>query len=108
MPIAIRTAWAFDLPRISEIKDCVVKCGHAGHYFEKFDITKIDNTIKRKHFLHLEAELAELDFAAWEQIKTQIIPLFQKGHSFRGWQAAFDKLNEAKALATSRDSAVHS
>jgi hypothetical protein len=46
--------------------------------------------------LHLEAELAELDSAAWSQLKEKVVPLFEKKDSVRGWQAAFDKLNEAK------------
>jgi hypothetical protein len=56
----------------------------------------VDNPVKRKHFLHLEAELAGLDTAAWTYLRAQVLPLFERRHEVRGWQAAFDKLNEAK------------
>lgn len=86
-----------ELPRISEIRDCVQQRGGAGHYFENFDSSLVENPVKRKHFLHLEAELAELDDPAWSQFKGQVVPLFEKKDTVRGWQAVFDKLNETKA-----------
>jgi hypothetical protein len=49
-----------ELLRIREICDCVVKRGVAGHYFENFDRSLAAYPIKRKHFLHLEAGLADL------------------------------------------------
>lgn len=86
-----------ELPRIGEIRDCVQQRGRAGHYFENFDSSLVENPVKRKHFLHLEAELTELDSAAWPQLKEKVVPLFEKRDRVRDWQAAFDKLNEAKA-----------
>jgi hypothetical protein len=84
------------MSRIREIRDCVLKRGRSGTYFENFDASLEDNPVKRKHFLHLEAELAKLDAAAWAHLKTQVLPLFENRDQVRGWQAAFDKLNEAK------------
>ena len=86
-----------ELPRICEIRGCVERRGRKGHYFENFDSSLAENPIKRKHLLHLEAELAELNSAAWSQLKVQVVPLFERKAPVRGWQAAFDKLNEAKA-----------
>lgn len=86
-----------ELLRIGEIRDCVQQRGRAGHYFENFDRSLVKISVKRKHFLHLEAELAGLDSAAWLQLKEQVVPLFEKKDPVRGWQTAFDKLNEAKA-----------
>ncbi len=86
-----------DLPRIGEIRDCVLKRGRSGTYFESFDRSLVDNPVKRKHFLHLEGELAGLDAVAWAHLKTQVLPLFESRDEVRGWQAAFDKLNEARA-----------
>jgi hypothetical protein len=86
-----------DLSRIWEICDCVRKRGRPGTYFENFDSSLADNPVKRKHFLHLEAELAGLDAVAWAHLMAQVLPLFESRHEVRGWQAAFDKLNEAKA-----------
>jgi hypothetical protein len=86
-----------DLPRICEIRDCVMKRGRSGTYFDNFDNSLVDHPVKRKHFLHLEADLAGLDAAAWTHLKAQVIPLFERRHQVRGWQAAFDKLNETKA-----------
>lgn len=85
-----------DLPRICEIRDCVLNRGCSGTYFDNFDSSIADNAVKRKHFLHVEAELARLDTAAWMFLKGQVLPLFERRHEVRGWQAAFDKLNEAK------------
>jgi len=87
-----------DLPRIREIRDCTVKHDCLGTYFENFDASVVAYPVKYKHFLHLESELADLDAAAWAQLKAQVVPLFQKRDPVRGWQAAFDKLNEAKAF----------
>lgn len=84
------------LSRICEIRDCVLDRGCLGTYFADFDRSIADNPVKRKHFLHLEAELAGLDTAAWKFLKDQVLPLFERRHEVRGWQAAFDKLNEAK------------
>jgi hypothetical protein len=86
-----------DLSRIWEIRDCVLKRGRPGTYFENFDGSIADIPLKRKHFLHLEAELAGLDAVAWAYLKAQVLPLFENRDQVRGWQAAFDKLNEAKA-----------
>ena len=85
------------LLRILEIRDAVLARGRPGHYFEKFDASLVDIPSKLKHFEHLEAELTGLDDAAWAYLRAQAIPLFEKKHPLRGWQAAFDKLNEAKA-----------
>lgn len=86
-----------DLSRIWEIRDCVLKRGRSGAYFENFDGSLVDNPAKRKHVLHLEAELDGLDAVAWAHLKAQVVPLFERKHQVRGWQPAFDKLNEAKA-----------
>jgi hypothetical protein len=40
--------------------------------------------------------LAGLDAVAWAHLLAQVVPLFEKRHEVRAWQAAFDKLNEAK------------
>ena len=86
-----------EIPRIREIIAAVEKCGCSGHYFENFDNSLLENPTKREHFLHLETELAELDCAAWSQLKEQVVPFFKKKYPVRGWQSAFDKLNQAKA-----------
>lgn len=85
-----------DLVRICEIRDCVLNRGCSGTYFDNFDQSVADNPVKRKHFVHLEDELAGLDTAAWMVLKGQVTPLFERRHGVRGWEPAFDKLNEAK------------
>src|SRR5690606_26662393 len=85
-----------DLSRILEIRDCVTKRGQAGHFFEHFDSSFSSGSLKAKHFLHIEAEIAGIDALAWSQLKEQVVPLFVRKHPTRGWQAAFDKLNQAK------------
>lgn len=66
-------------------------------YFKNFSASLRDNPIKRKHFIDIEVELASLDAAAWDRLKTNVGPLFMKGEKVRGWQGAFSELNEAKA-----------
>jgi hypothetical protein len=86
-----------DLPRIYEIRDCVAERGGAEAYFQDFEDSLANNPVKRKHFLHIETELAGLDLDAWAYLKCEVVPLFGKKTPPRGWQAAFDKLNQAKA-----------
>lgn len=88
-----------DMLRIWEIRDCVLKRGHSKNYFENFDTSLEDSPVKRKHFLHLDAELAKLDAVSWTYLKAQVLPLFENRDQARGWQAAFDKLNEAKGYS---------
>ena len=85
-----------DLPRIYEIHDGV-RSSRPGSYFQDFEKSLVNYPVKRKHFLDIETDLAGLDTGAWTQLKAQVVPLFEKKHPIRGWQAAFDKLNEAKA-----------
>jgi hypothetical protein len=66
-------------------------------YFKNFAVSLQDNAIKRKYFVDIEAELAGLDGAAWDYLKTKVGPLFMKKEQARGWQGAFSELNEAKA-----------
>ncbi|MDI1284279.1 MAG: hypothetical protein PSV46_07775 [Reyranella sp.] len=66
-------------------------------YFKNFATSLRDNSIKRKYFIDIEAELSSLDAAAWVHLKTNVRPLFMRGEKVRGWQAAFSELNEAKA-----------
>lgn len=75
----------------------MLKRGRSGTYFENFESSLVDNPVKRKYFFHLGAELAGLDTVAWGHLKAQVLPIFESRHEVRGWQAAFDKLNEAKA-----------
>ena len=86
-----------NLPRVYEIRDCVAKRGGSQAYFQDFENSLVNNPVKRKHFLHIEAELAVLDSVAWAYLKAEVVPLFGKKNPPRGWQAAFDKLNQAKA-----------
>ena len=86
-----------DLSRIHEIRDCVLKRGRSETYFANFDNSLADDPVKRKHFLHIEAALSGLDAVAWGHLKMRVVPLFVARHQDRGRQAAFDKLNEAKA-----------
>jgi hypothetical protein len=94
----IRTVSRADLPRIFEIRDCVARRGGSETYFQDFENSLANNPVKRKHFLHIETELGGLDLDAWTYLKTQVVPLFGKKNPPRGWQAAFDKLNQAKAF----------
>ncbi len=84
-----------ELPRVYELVASLK--GAPKSYFKNFAASLRDNPIKRKHFIDIEAELAALDAAAWDHLKTKVGPLFMKGEKIRGWQGAFSELNEAKA-----------
>ena len=84
-----------ELPRVYELVASLK--GAPKSYFRNFAASLRDNPIKRKHFIDIEAELAALDTAAWDHLRTNVGPLFTKGERVRGWQAAFSELNEAKA-----------
>jgi hypothetical protein len=84
-----------ELPRVYELVACLK--GAPKSYFRNFAASLRDNPIKLKHFIDIEVELAALDVAAWDHLKTKVGPLFMKGEKVRGWQGAFSELNEAKA-----------
>ncbi len=84
-----------ELPRVYELVASLR--GAPKSYFKNFAASLRDNPIKRKHFVDIEAELAALDAAAWDHLRTKVGPLFMKGERVRGWQGAFSELNEAKA-----------
>src|SRR4051812_29251288 len=84
-----------ELPRTYELVASLK--GAPKSYFKNFATSLRDNAIKRKYFADIEAELAALDSAAWDHLKTKVGPLFMKKEKARGWQGAFSELNEAKA-----------
>ena len=65
-------------------------------YFRDFDNTARETPVKLKHFRHIEEDLRGLDPDSWAQLKAELVPLLTARDERRGWQALFDKLNEAK------------
>ena len=86
---------AAELPRTCELVASLK--GAPRSYFKNFVASLRDNAIKRKYFVDMEAELAALDPAAWDHLRTKVGPLFLRKEKVRGWQGAFSELNEAKA-----------
>ena len=86
---------AAELPRTCELVASLK--GAPRSYFKNFVASLRDNAIKRKYFVDMEAELAALDPAAWDHLRTKVGPLFMRKEKVRGWQGAFSELNEAKA-----------
>ncbi len=86
-----------ELPRISEIRDLLRNPAAPNAYFQDFDNSIATEPVKLKHFNDIESDLQGLDPDAWDCLKHEVAPLFEKKHRTRGWQAAFDKLNQAKA-----------
>jgi hypothetical protein len=86
---------AAELPRTCELVASLK--GAPKSYFKNFAASLRDNAIKREYFVDMEAELAALDSAAWNHLRTKVGPLFTKKEKVRGWQGAFSELNEAKA-----------
>lgn len=91
------TALRAAFPRISEFLDGVMKTNRRRAYFEDFEKSIAANPVKRKHFEHIESDLAGLDEAAWAHLKSEVANKFKLNRPPRGWQFAFDILNEAKA-----------
>ena len=85
------------VPRMHEIRDLLSDPESPSSFFRDFDTSIAENAVKRKIVADLEAELQGLDYAAWNFLKRQVAPLFELRNPPRGWQAAFDKLNQAKA-----------
>jgi hypothetical protein len=81
-----------EFPRLCQLRDKLPKLPSNNAY--NFDVQ--DNAIKLKHFRDIEAELQGLDSRSWDQLKTDLVPLLTTRDPERGWQALFDKLNEAK------------
>jgi hypothetical protein len=86
------------LPRIYELRDMAQSPPSSEAYFSDFDSKLRENAVRLKHFRHIEAELKVLDWAAWRHLKVGLAPLFTARKEQRGWQALFDKLNEAKGF----------
>jgi hypothetical protein len=86
-----------ELPRIFELIDGLNDRTSPNAYFQDFEKQIKENLIKMKHFLHIESDLENLDSNAWEHFKKKVVPLFEKKHTDRAWQPAFDIMNEAKA-----------
>ena len=85
-----------ELPRVYELRDLAQSPPSAEAYFYDFDNKLADNRVRLKYFRHIEAELRQLDAAAWDFLKAQLSPLLTVSMEGRGWQPMFDKLNEAK------------
>jgi len=84
------------LPRVYELRDMAQSPPSAEAYFSDFDNKLQENRVRLKHFRDIEAELQGLDASAWSYLKAQLAPLLAVRIEKRGWQALFDKLNEAK------------
>lgn len=85
------------LQRIYELWDLLQNPGSSHAYFQDFDHSIATQSVKRKHFIDIESDLQGLDPDAWNQLKGKVARLFERRDPTRGWQAAFDILNQAKA-----------
>lgn len=86
-----------DLPRIYELRDALPNPVPPKAYFHDLDNTLAACPLKLKQFRDIEHDLQGLDATAWSYLKTELIPLLTARHPTRGWQALFDKINQAKA-----------
>ena len=68
-------------------------------YFWQFVQSLRDFPVKLKHFRDIESDLQNLDAASWEYLKAELVQPIKKRDQTRGWQALFDKLNEAKGYS---------
>jgi hypothetical protein len=86
-----------ELPRICELRDLLPDPVPPGAYFRNLDESLARIAQKLKQFRDIEGDLDGLDPETWEALKSELKPLLAAKHPTRGWQALFDKLNEAKA-----------
>lgn len=86
-----------ELPRIYELRDLLPDPAPPGAYFRNLDQSLAEIPQKLKQFRDIEHDLEGLDLEAWGSLKSELKPLLAARHPTRGWQALFDKLNEAKA-----------
>jgi hypothetical protein len=76
-----------EFPRIHQLRE---KCPN---FASEID----EHPVKKKHFMHIEADLQKLQPNDWQHLKQKTINLCNKMDAKRGWQYVFDSLNEAKA-----------
>jgi hypothetical protein len=91
-----RTMYRKQLPRVYELRDMAQNLSSLDAYFSDFDNKLEESPVRLKHFRAIEAELQGLDAPGWTYLKGQLKPLLTVKNAMRGWQALFDKLNEAK------------
>jgi hypothetical protein len=87
-----------ELPRIFELHDLIMPSSSPDAYFRNFEKSLSEIRQKLKQFRDIEGDLQGLDADAWTFLKSEVAPLLRVKHSTRGWQALFDKLNQAKAF----------
>ncbi len=87
-----------ELPRIFELHDLIMPSSSPDAYFRNFEKSVSEIRQKLKQFWGIEGDLQGLDADAWIFLKSEVAPLLRVRHSTRGWQALFDKLNQAKAF----------
>jgi hypothetical protein len=86
-----------EMPRINELRNSLKNPNSLDTYFQDFENSILALPVKQKHFIHIEADLSGLDPVAWTYLKRKAAPLFERRDQKRGWQWAFDILNQAKA-----------
>ena len=91
-----RTMFRRHLPRIYELHDLVPIPPPPNAYFCDLDASLAAYPQKLKQYLDIEQDLPGLDAAAWDFLKSELKPLLTAPDKQRGWQALFDKLNQAK------------
>jgi hypothetical protein len=88
----LESACVNDLVRLYELQEQMGNSPPEDAY--SFDAK--DNAVALRHFQDIEADLQGLDAESWRFLKGELIPLLTRRDEVRGWQALFDKLNEAK------------
>jgi hypothetical protein len=83
-------------PRLHELMDGIPKTNPRRAYLGNFEDSIAENPVKRKHFAHIEEDLSGLDGIAWAYLRAEVANRFKFKDPLRGWQSAFDALNEAR------------
>ena len=94
----MKSSFRNEFPRVYELMDMLVDPSHPDAYFQDFEKVLKDQS-GLYEFRKVEGWLAELDDAAWQNLKQRATPLLLKRESGRGWQGLFDILrSEARAF----------
>lgn len=90
-----------ELARVFELKDTLSNPANPNAYFQDFEESLQENSLKLAAFRKIENVLAALDADAWKTLRETASTHLDKPSSNkgRGWQSLFDVLSEARGYA---------
>jgi len=88
-----------ELPRVYELRDLIEEPNARTAYFQNFDNSTPDKSLKKRFWLSREEEFQRLDSDSWEFLKNKARYYLEKGQpNGRGWEQLIATLNEARGF----------